>query len=173
MLLRGFLNSILFIIFSVVLYFFSQNGKKWIFSSLSDLNSIINILSKTLYILSFGIQKLCLLSILYNENPILASFSSLIYYFEPFMSMIIMKVLYNKNIEKGQLEIIFEMISGIFFLFTFITSIEIIILPCDCLKKDTRSFISQRAVPDKNNNDNDPDPDNQQEIEDGKELDQL
>ena len=125
-------------------------------SSLSDLNSIINILSKTLYILSFGIQKLCLLSILYNENPILASFSSLIYYFEPFMSMIIMKVLYNKNIEKGQLEIIFEMISGIFFLFTFITSIEIIILPCDCLKKDTRSFISQRAVPDQNNNDNVP-----------------
>lgn len=84
-----------------------------------------------------------------------------------------MKVLYNKNIEKGQLEVVFEMISGIFFLFTFITSIEIIILPCDCLKKDTRSFISQREVPKQNNNDSDSAPDSQQGIEDGKELEQL
>ena len=169
---RGLLNFVFFIIFSVVLYFFSD-GKKWMFSSLSDLNLITIILSKILYTLSFVIQKLCSLSIIYNTNPILVSFSSLIYYFEPYISMMIMNVLYNKNVQKGQLEVIFEAISGACFLFSFATSIEIIILPCDFLNKDTKFFVSIREMSDNQDIGYDYEGDSQEESADGEELNAL
>ena len=170
---RGLFNFVYFIIFSVVLYIFSD-GKKWMLSSLSDLNVIQLILSKILYTLSFGIQKLFLLLIINNENPILASFSSLIYYFEPYISMIIMYVFYYRNFEKGNLEMIFDAISLICFLFSYGISIEIIIFPCGCLNKGTKYFTSKRAISDEINKDNDSERSVSQEVNaDGEELNAL
>ena len=148
MIFRGIINYFLFGIFSVVLYYFSENGKEWVFSFLSnisfDYSGIALMLTKILYIVSFGLQKFGLLLILFIENPILASFSRLVFYLEPYISMIIMKIFYNENTQKVLLEIIFEIISGLRFLFTLSTSIELIFLPCICLNKVIRFFLYKR-----------------------------
>lgn len=145
MFFRGIINSALFIIFSFVLYFW-QNGNKWIFSFLSnmslDFSGIIFILLKIIYTVSLGNQKFALLTLLFTGNPILASFSYLTYYLHPYISMVIMIVLYDENFQIGP-EIIFEVISGLCFLFTLFTSIELINLPCSCLKNGTRSTSSE------------------------------
>ena len=169
---RGLIDFVFFIILSVVLYIFSD-AKKWMLSSLSDLNVIKIILSKILYTLSFGIQKMFLLLIINKENPILASFSSLIYYFEPYISMIIMYAFYYRNIEKGNLEMIFDAISLICFLFSYAISIEIIIFPCGCLNKGTKYFTSKRGISDEINKDNDSESVSQEVNADGAELNAL
>ena len=75
--LRNILNIALFLIFSVVLYLFSEGFKQWVFSFLykgCEYSVLFFIISKLMYIFSLGMQKLALLLILYHENPILLRF---------------------------------------------------------------------------------------------------
>ena len=138
MLFRGITNFALFIIFSIGLFFW-RNGDKWIFSYLSnmslDFSGIKFILLKIIYIISLGNQKFALLTLV-KGNPILASYSYLIYYLHPYISMIIMIVFYDQIFQRSLLEIKFEAISLLCFLFTLFTSIVLINLPCSCLKNE-------------------------------------
>ena len=87
--------------------------------------------------------------------PILASFSRLIYYSEPYISKFI-KVFYHENFERptfGMMlfqrhpfEIILDLISIIFILFALLTSFELLIMPCTCLNKDLKITISKRGL---------------------------
>ena len=61
--------------------------------------------------------------------------------------MAIKLIFYNEKFKIGLLELIFEGITGLFFLFTVMTSTDFCLL-CKCLKKYTRSAISQRAIDD-------------------------
>lgn len=146
---RGVINSVLFVIFSTILYFYSKNGKEWVFSFLSNINleysGIVFILLKILYTISFGIQKYAFLMILYEEIPILASFARMIYFVEPYISKAIMKFLYDKDFQIPLFQIIFEIISILFILFALFTSIELIIMPYECLKKNLKVIVAKRA----------------------------
>ena len=151
---RGSINRFLFLIFSFVIYFFSKNGDNWVFSFFSNMNFeypiIIFILFIILYTVSFTLKKMALLLIIVKANPVLASFSRLLYYLEPYISMARMKILYGENTLIDVSEIKYEIISGIFILFAFITSNELIILPCNCLNKDLKIEGYDRAMSGKN-----------------------
>ena len=144
---RGIINITFFAIFSGILYLSSKNSDKWLFSFLSNMSldspGITIILIKILYLVSFGIQKVAFLLILFEENPIVASFSRLIYYVEPYITKIILKFFYDENIQIGPLEIQYEILSGFFILIALPTSIELIILPCHCLNKDVKYVIAE------------------------------
>ena len=92
-------------------------------------------------------QKLALLLILYHEDLIMASFCRIIFYSEPYASMSINIIFYNEKFKIRQLEIIFEIINGLCFLFTAMTSTDFCLL-CNCLKKYSRAAITQRAIDD-------------------------
>ena len=146
--IRGIVNFVLFVIFLVVLLLFSKGFTQWIFSFLykgCEYSVILFIISKILYILSLGMQKLALLLILYHEDLIMASFCRIIFYSEPYASMSINIIFYNEKFKIRLLEIIFEIINGLCFLFTAMTSTDCCLL-CNCLKKYSRAAIIQRAI---------------------------
>ena len=149
---RGIINTIFFPIFSGILYLSLKNGDKWLFSFLSNMSldypGIKFILIKILYIVSFGFQKMAFSLILFEDNPIVASFCRLIYYSEPYISMIILKFFYDENIQSRPSEILYEMISGLFILFALVTSIELIILPCHFLNKDVKYVVAGKGITD-------------------------
>ena len=148
--IRGIVNFVLFVIFLVVLLLFTKGFTQWIFSFLykgCEYSVILFIFSKIMYILSLGMQKLALLLILYHEDPIMASFCRIIFYSEPYASMSINIIFYNEKFKIRLLEIIFEIINGLCFLFTSMTSNDFCLL-CNCLKKYSRAAIAQRAIDD-------------------------
>ena len=155
MLIRGTINTVLSVIFSVIFYFFSKKGKEWVFSYLSNISleysGIKFILLKIVYIVSFALQKWTFLTILSKENAILACFSRLIYFLEPYISMMINIVLYDENFKRALFEMILEIISALFIIFALSTSSELILMPCDCLNRDLKIMISERSRQDEMN----------------------
>ena len=144
---RGIINIFLFLIFSVIFIFVSENGKELVFSYLSNINLVI--ILKIVYTLIFSIQKYVFLMILFEEDAILASFSRLVYFLEPYISMTINIVFYDEIFKRPLFEMILEIISALFIVFALITSVELIIMPCNCLSKDLKIIISQRSGQDK------------------------
>ena len=176
---RGVINIVLFGIFSIILYYNSKNGKEWVFSFLSNINlessGKLFILLKILYTITFGVQKYAFLMMIYEEIPILASFARMIYFVEPYISKVIMKLLYDKDFQIPLFQIIFEIISILFILFALFTSTELIIMPYECLKKDLKVTVSERAELDVINMNTELDQINQEEEEneDGNRQDSI
>ena len=54
-------------------------------------------------------------------------------------------VFYDEIFKRPLFEMILEIIFALFILFAIITSVELIIMPCNCLSKDLKIMISGRS----------------------------